>query len=520
MNAHDVFLINPPFLAQQYLKHDLNTRAPAGLLSIGSVLAEAGYHVKIIDGVIDPYYLKKIIETKNKNPLLYGITCMTAQIPKALEIAETLRQIAPEAPIVLGGVHPSLFPEQTCRSEIADIVVIGEGEYTLLELADAFKEGKSIKSIHGIAYQENGSTKITHPRVAAGSMDDLPIPRYDILDVGQYLDKNINVTGPRLLKKSMLVYAGLGCPFSCAFCVNTAFTKTLHRDKYRQKSAERVLEEVRHLVKNYQVSNIHFQDELFFAKKSRIVEVVDGLLREDYPITWTANVYANFFSDRYLSDELFEKVARSGCHRLTMGVESGCPRILKILSKNIGLDLVEKSAHLSKKYGVTMGYSFMMGIPGESRDEVVQTLRFINRLSKINRGNYIIGPQLFRPYPGSDFYELWKNNGGAEPDSFEGWRERLSASNNSSYVSCKDLGWIEPKDFDFFDILNTLGGQSVAPLKAMSLNAASLVKLGKSLAVKLRLGLDFWKYPIDAKLLRAIRRLYERFQAVAYSGNG
>ena len=97
------------------------------------------------------------------------------------------------------------------------------------------------------------------------SLDELPLPRYDIVDIEKYLNKNINVVGPRLLKKSMVVYSGLGCPFNCAFCINSAYAKKLHRYNYRCKSSKRILDEIEYLVKKYKVTDIHFQDELFFA---------------------------------------------------------------------------------------------------------------------------------------------------------------------------------------------------------------------------------------------------------------
>ena len=252
------------------------------------------------------------------------------------------------------------------------------------------------------------------------SLNELPLPRYDILAVDQYLPKNINAVGPKLIKKSMAIYAGTGCPFFCAFCINPVYAKILQRKKYRAKNPKRILEEIDYLINNYGVEDIYFQDELFFAKKSRLIAIIDGILDRRYQITWTANIHAGFFSDKYLSEDVFEKVARSGCHRLIMGVESGCERVLEMLRKRIDLDLVERSAYLSKKYGITLGYSFMMGIPGETRDEVIQTLDLIKKLFRINRENYVIGPQLFRPYPGCDFYNTLKEKGWEEI----GWEEK------------------------------------------------------------------------------------------------
>ena len=216
MRNKRVILINPPPLNYQYRKYDFCARIPVGLLSVGSVLAEAGYLVNIIDGVIDPEYFLSIMTTRNDDVLFYGISCMTAQIPAAVKIGRMLRKIAPDSPIVWGGVHPSLFPEQTVRSELVDLVVVGEGEYTSLEIANALRDGGSLHSIDGIACERNGSVSVNRPREPA-DLDKLPLPRYDIVDIERYLYKNIHVIGPELIKRSMVVHSGLGCPFNCAF---------------------------------------------------------------------------------------------------------------------------------------------------------------------------------------------------------------------------------------------------------------------------------------------------------------
>jgi len=502
-----IYLINPPLLIQSYIKDDYNKKVPVGLLSLGSVLAEAGYNVHVIDGVVDPEYWEGLISTKDKNVLFYGISCMTAQIPSALRIGKLLRDIAPDKQIVWGGVHPTLFPEETCSSHVADVVVVGEGEYTAKELANAYKQGTDIGTIKGIAYKENGKVRV-NPIRETKPLDELPMPRYDVLNIEDYLHKNINVSGPKLIKKSMAIYSGVGCPFNCAFCINTVFAKKLQREKYRSKSAEKVLEEVDYLINEYGVEDIHFQDELFFAKKSRLLTIVDGILERGYKITWSANVYAGYFSDNYLSDEVFEKVARSGCIRLTMGVESGCDRVLKLLRKNIKLDLVERSAQLSKKFGVTLGYSFMMGIPGETRTEVIETLKFINKLLKINQNNYILGPQLFRPYPGSDFYNIWKEKGGEEPSTLEGWAQYLSRG-SSSYITVDDLPWLPTYDYDFYMILNMLA-RYLMPLKNIKFDKLAILRLFMYAALRLRMRMNYWHFPFEVTLLQLFRRLSKK----------
>lgn len=500
-----IILINPPLPFQSYIKDDINKRAPLGLLSIGSVLSEAGYHVQIIDGAVDPNYLDKIIATKMRNVLLYGISCMTAQISAALHIAGIIREIAPEKPIVWGGVHPTLFPKLTCQSKAADVVVIGEGEYTLLEIANTFKNGSLLDTIKGIAYRSNGTIKI-NPIRDVTPLDELPFPNYDILPFDQYLFKNINAVGQKRIKKSMSIYAGAGCPFYCAFCINPIYAKKLQREKYRAKSPKRILDEVDHLINNHGVEDVYFQDELFFAKKSRLMCVVDGIIERGYKITWTANIHPSFISAKYLTEDEFDKISRSGCYRLIMGVESGSERVLKILRKRVNLNLVMRSAYLSKKYGITIGYSFMMGTPEETTGEVLETLEFIRKLTRINHHNYIIGPQLFRPYPGSNFYDIWKDMGGKEPKTIEDWA-RSAALDDSSYISVKDLPWIRPKDYGFFLIMNIIGSRYLVSLKNMTWDRMALLRMFNLLLFKLRLKLNFWRLPVEASLIQRFRIL-------------
>lgn len=434
-----ILLINPaPSANWVYVDANLNIGPPMGLWSIGTFLVEAGYEVFLLDGAVDKDYKQHLRELLKNHFIFAGISVMTPQIPTALEIAGMIRSQSPGLPIVWGGVHVTLFAKQTVESGYADIGVVGLGESTSLELARSLSLKLPLADIRGIVYREGDKIIATPPREFPGSMDDFPLPNYRLLDLGQYLDKDYSLIGGGNVR-SMKMQTGIGCPYRCAFCIN----KIAYRGQYRFKSAPRILEEIEYLLKEYSVTHIDFRDEDFFANKKRLLEFLAGINDRKLRFTWNANVRANYFSESFLTDELVARIRQSGCIALSMGAESGSQRILDKILKGIRLEQVKHSALVTKKHGIYMAYSFMMGIPGETKEEVYQTLDLALWLSSVSKDHYIIGPQVFRPYPGSELYQECLGLGLQEPATLAEWAKNYAQA--EGYLSVDSLPWLSNK---------------------------------------------------------------------------
>lgn len=446
-----VLLINPPpSINWDYSKKEYYA-PPIGILSIATVLKNNGFSVKVIDGVYDPQYTRHAEEyIREEDVLFIGLSAMTAQLPGALETAQRLRKISPKTPLVWGGIHPSLLPEQAARHELVDVAVIGEGEYTCLEIAQAIIRGQNFAEISGSISLCNGVIIKGTPRTPL-SLNDLPFFDYSLLDIEMYIPKNRSDVGGKNLKtgplrRSLPILSGLGCPYTCAFCVESILKK-----KYRTRSAEQLIEEIKKLIRLYAINDVTFVDDLFFADKKRLFSFLDLLEQEKIEISWATSVRVNYFQDNYLNPELLKRLRRLGCFHLALGAESGSERILAKIDKQISRDDLLRASSWCKQADINMGFSFMIALPGETKEEMKQTISFAFQLVKDNPNSYIIGPNAFRPYPGSKLYdECVREYGFHIPEKLDDWKKVFSRE--EGFYKLEDLPWV--KDPKFIRILS------------------------------------------------------------------
>ena len=256
-NRKDVLLVFPgKFKAP-------NPQVPLSLLYLASSLQEEGFAVRILDMRLEDYHHFEV-----GNPVFIGISCMSGlQIKYALDFARYARIMAPPSSIVWGGVHPTLLPEQTASNDYVDIVVRGEGELIIKDLANALALNKPLDDVAGITYNSNGLIK-NNPDGKVIDLDSAPIALpYDLLQMDRY---------PSVRSGRFHIQTSRGCPHRCGFCYNSYFNK----NKWRGKSAKRVLDEVEYILKNFPyVKIIDPIDDNVFVDKKRVEEICHGLIR-------------------------------------------------------------------------------------------------------------------------------------------------------------------------------------------------------------------------------------------------
>jgi len=291
-----------------------------------------------------------------------------------------------------------------------------------------------------------------------------------------------------------------GCPHRCSFCVNAIL-----KNSWRPRPAEQVLEDLR-IIKSkpyFKGKQLRFWDENFFVDLKRARAIIDGMIEENLTIPWETTVRANYIKEGMIDDEFMARLKQSGCYLLSFGAESGCPRLLKKMKKDINPEDVINSAKAALRHGITPQYSFMIGLPGETRGEMMETLNLIDRLVKLSPEIQILGPQAFRPYPGSELYEECLASGWREPKTLEDWA-RLS-ENELNYLSVKNFPWIKKEDQDFVESMEAyvrFGALSVKSAMGSSVKARKLLKLLFVLACQLRWKLKFFAWPIEYKLAK------------------
>lgn len=343
---------------------------------------------------------------------IIGITAMTPIINSAIEIAQGVKQNNPDSTIVLGGPHVTVLPEEILNNvKEIDMIVIGEGEETIVELIDALKTGKSIKNVNGLAYRNHNLIKFTPPRPEIADIDSLPFLAYHLLPLDKY---RLHPPHGRAYP-FMAMLASRGCPYNCIFC-----SKSIFGNKLRYQSAKRMVNEIEYLKEHFNVREIAFYDDVFPINKKRIVNFTKELRKRKLDIIWTCESRVNL-----VSEELLNSMKKAGCYMIAYGIESGNQMILDNLRKGITIDQIKSAIEISHKVGIqSVGY-FMLGAPGETPDTIRQTIDFAKNLP-LDFAQFSVTI----PYPGSDLYKLYLDAGNKNVK----WEEFIYASLKSSNV--------------------------------------------------------------------------------------
>lgn len=475
-----VLLINPPF---NIAKASYDTSLSVGLLNMASYLNGRGIAVEMIDGARQSNYTERLRKEVPKAGWA-AFSVMTMQVGQALKMSKMIKDINPACKIIWGGPHPTFFPEKTAKNDLIDIVCVGEGEETLYEIAS----GRNFKGVDGVVYKEGDTIMVNQPR----SLHDpakLPLFNWDLV--------------PREILERLTLIPSLtsrGCPHRCAFCINAIL-----KNSWRPRSPEQVLEDLR-IIKNepyFVGKKLRFWDENFFVDIERAKAIINGMIEQDLAIPWETTVRANYLREGMIDEAFMVKLKQSGCYLLSFGAESGCPRLLKKMKKDIQPVDVINSARMALKHGIIPQYSFMIGLPGEARSEMMETLDLIDQLVKLSPEIQILGPQAFRPYPGSELYDECVKSGWQEPKSLEEWAEL--SENELNYLSVKNFPWVKKADRDFVESMEAyvrFGAHSIKSALVSSVSANKILKLGFILICQLRWKFKFFAWPIEYKIAK------------------
>ncbi len=385
---------------------------PFSLLYLGTILEQQGTDVTIIDQRLSPQWQEEFAEGLNREkPASLGISSMTGfQIKGGIEAAGILRARFPDVPIIWGGVHPSLIPQQTLEDERVDVVVKGEGERTLPDLVTALEAKKDLRSVRGIAFKANGETVVTEPQEPF-PMDDLPELSFHLFDTHKYIIED-KETG----RKSLPILTSKGCGHTCAYCYNIQFNKR----RYRTMSPERVLSEIRRMLREFGLNALFLIDDNFFQNRKRVQSICEGILKEGFDLHFNnANCRVDYVA-RYNPDFL-ELIRKAGIRELRMGIESGSDSVQKDILKHTTFDQAVRANRKLRDAGIRPFYNFMVGFPTEGADEIRATLKLMSVLLDENPESVILGCSIFTPYPGTHLFHESVAKGWESPGSLKEW---------------------------------------------------------------------------------------------------
>lgn len=382
----EVLLINPPWTMRKgnVWKGIASCVPPIGLAQLASYLEKKNVQIKILDANAESIYFPEIYNRLKKtkpDPVFIGITATTSIIDKALEVACLCKDVFPNTKIILGGVHPSILPEEVLNNKSVDYVIRGEGEETLWELIS----GKEKAEILGLSYKNNGNIRHNPERPIIENLDELPLPAYHLLPIEKY--------HPALGSYKQLPGIGIistrGCPGRCTFCLGQYLGKRI-----RMNSAKRIIEQIKLLQKEYGIKEISFYDDTFTVFKNNVIEFCELLIKERINITWSC-----FSRVDFVDKDILLLMKRAGCHQMCYGVESRSEQILQNIKKNISFEKTKNAIELTKDVGIETRATFMLGSPGETKLTMIQTINYAIELEPD-----IAVFNITTPYPGTEMY--------------------------------------------------------------------------------------------------------------------
>jgi anaerobic magnesium-protoporphyrin IX monomethyl ester cyclase len=359
--------------APKYIIKESRSRpgtAPLGLLTMIAYLEKNGVEMELIDNFVlrlpSMEFAKSIAEM---NPSLVGFSTNSFTYPQGRDNMKDLKSLLPDVPIIVGGVHATLFPMEVAKEPFVDYVCRGEGEQTLLELVQALERGETPENVKGLVFRKSDGTSHVCEERPFINLDDLPFPDRHIKNFKDYTRGKVTYMNVEPID---MISSSRGCPFNCNFCSS----KTLWKRSYRVRSVKNVVDEIEELINVYGSKGLYFREDNFTVNKQRTMELCAEINRRGIRIPWVCESRVDL-----LSEELLVAMKAAGCQGIWFGVESGSQRILDYVNKGIKLEDVEKCIKLCKKHGVKTGASFIIGLPVETREDVQKSFEFAKKLN-------------------------------------------------------------------------------------------------------------------------------------------
>ena len=406
---------------------------PLALLAIGSVLDKEKYEVIIVDGRIDEDPLG-IIKIHLKNAICFGVTALTGKpIKDALEITNKVKELRNDIPVIWGGWHTSLFPEQTLKDEKnITITVQGQGEQTFKELVNAIDNELPLDNINGICYRNEQGEIVKNQARVIMPMDTFADVDYDLIDVEKYFKKKG--------KRQLDYISSTGCHFRCSFCADPF----VYNRKWTSVSPEVMVSKLEELYHKYHFTDLNLQDETYFTFRDRVVEIARKIVERKLKFTWAATMRADQGSR--LSDDDFNLCAQSGLRRLLIGVESGSQEMMDWLKKDIKMEQVLICAERCKKLGIAVIFPFIVGFPEETDKSVHATIGLAKKLNSMHP-DFSTPIFYFKPYPGSSITDEVIKKGYVLPKTIHEWSDFDYIGSSGPWVSTEKYNFFEKYKF-------------------------------------------------------------------------
>lgn len=376
---------------------------PYAYLFIGHSLRKAGFSYKILHNTYSRSVDKDIYRYANEvlaaQPLWVGVSVITGRSSYYSALLSKIIKENSDIPIVWGGIHPTILADQCLKQGYVDYVILGEGEEKAVQFTHALLNGKKFSKLDGIGYKENDRV-VVKPAAKKVDLDNSDI------DWNNNLKRYIELLAlPRI--RGLSYITSRGCPYRCDFCVNTS----LNNRKWRPFTESKVLDDISYLEKKYDISYIHFNDDNFFIDQERALRILNQINLKYFVETRID----------YMTEEFIKSIAATNrCVKLMAGGESGSDNTLKRIHKGQTKEMMLRAAKLIGKYNIPSSWSFIIGFPTETLEEIYETFEFMYLLEKTASVRFC-KPGLYLPYPGTVLYGHSIEKGFRPPQTPEEW---------------------------------------------------------------------------------------------------
>ena len=401
-----VLLINPPS------ENTIEAEVPSvvneerghnpflGLMYIASaLLKKTDSQVKIIDCAVEGLNHDGLRnEIKRFDPDIIGMTAMSFTLLDNLKAAEIAKQVNNDIKVIFGGPHPHIFPEETINLENVDLIVLGEGEETIVELVNNIDSEDRWKEIKGIVFKDEGKAINTGLRPLTEDLDSIPFPARTLTPYKKYSSLLARRTPITTMETSR------GCPYKCIFCDRPHLGKV-----FRARSPKDVAAEFEECV-NLGIREILIYDDTFTINRKRVVDICNMIIERKLDVGWDIRARVNT-----VDKELLELMKKAGCQRIHYGVEAGNQKIMDVLKKGITREQVMKAFDATRKTGMDILAYFMIGSPRETRETIMDSINFAKKI----RPDYVHF-SITTPFPATELYQMGLNEGILKADV---WKE-------------------------------------------------------------------------------------------------
>ena len=463
--------------------------APACLLSLASPLRAAGFDVVIIDAAINSDYRTRVLREVS-DALCLGISLLTGpMIFDAITVAHAVKQMRPDIPIIGGGWHPSLLPEQTLQEPLVDIIVRGQGEVTFLRVAEALASNRTVEDIHGISWKDG--THIRHmPERRVEPMESLSTPAFDLADFDAY---------ERSCGARKLAYAtSVGCPYACNYCTDMVFYKR----RFNALSAERVVRELTELVGRYRIEEVALLDSNFPVNVHRALEIAQGISDSGLHFRWTFQASTDFLCR--MSEDEVRLLGASGVSHMGFGTESTSDAVLKLMNKrHQRVNEMYETARKAELGGIHVTFNLIFGYPGETEADRIETLRTMSDIAR-QFWNVSFSPNIFTPYPGIPIWPQLRELGVREPQSLREWAGLPLGANILPWLQGRELARFR-RMLEYF-LLNNQIRRATKSYRFFGRTVRRL--LGPPL--RWRIKSNWYSFPFELWMARSTERLVTR----------